>query len=141
MNSTISMNSVKVTNPSRQYEIILLQANFTIFTVDDLYMRIKAALPQAKIAVAMNESEPRVTRVVGNDNDPVACWIAQRNASANNVTLEFDGHDHTCGEFTKADIIIVADMFYTRCDSTSLLDTLVKARTNGAKVYIADGYP
>lgn len=68
MSSINSLNSVRIINPKRQYEVIIIQANFTIFTVDDLFMRLKAALPQAKIAVAMNESEPRVTRVVGNDD-------------------------------------------------------------------------
>ncbi|MHA1839201.1 MAG: adenosine-specific kinase [Candidatus Ranarchaeia archaeon] len=68
MDSTISLGSIKVVNPSRKYEVIIIQANFTIFTIDDLFMRLKAAIPNAKIAIAMNESEPKVTRVVGNDS-------------------------------------------------------------------------
>ena len=64
---------MKIINPDRKYEVIILQANFSIFTVDDLFMRLKATLPQVKIAVAMNESEPRVTRVVGNDEHMKDC--------------------------------------------------------------------
>ena len=65
MNSINSIKSIKIDNPDRSYEVILIQANFTIFTIDDLFMRLQAGLPGIEIAIAMNESEPEVTRVVG----------------------------------------------------------------------------
>jgi adenosine/AMP kinase len=65
LNSINSIKSIKIDNPDRSYEVILIQANFTIFTIDDLFMRLQAGLPGIEIAIAMNESEPEVTRVVG----------------------------------------------------------------------------
>jgi len=48
-------------------QIIVGMANFTIKTCDDLFRAILAAVPSVKVAVAMNEAAPRLTRVTGND--------------------------------------------------------------------------
>ncbi len=58
---------IKVDNPDGKYQVVIGQANFSIFTTDDLYRALLTAVPGIKLAVAMNEAVPKLTRVTGND--------------------------------------------------------------------------
>ena len=48
-------------------QILVGMANFTVKTCDDIFRAVLAAVPGVKVAVAMNEAAPRLTRVTGND--------------------------------------------------------------------------
>ena len=58
---------IKIENPEGRYQVIIGQANFSVFTTDDLYRALLTAVPEIKLAVAMNEAVPKLTRVTGND--------------------------------------------------------------------------
>ena len=58
---------VKIDNPEGKYQVVIGQANFSVFTTDDLYRALLTAVPGIKLAVAMNEAVPKLTRVTGND--------------------------------------------------------------------------
>lgn len=71
---------VKIENPEIKYQVIIGQANFSIFTTDNLFMTMLTTAPDIKCAVAMNEAVPKLTRVTAND--PELERIAARNALA-----------------------------------------------------------
>ncbi len=48
-------------------ECIIGQGNFSIFTIDDLSMKLKTSVPGIKFGMAMNEAKPKLTRSEGND--------------------------------------------------------------------------
>jgi len=48
-------------------ECIIGQGNFSIFTIDDLSMKLKTSVPGIKFGIAMNEAKPKLTRCEGND--------------------------------------------------------------------------
>jgi len=48
--------------------VIIGQANFSVFTVDDLYLSLITAAPNIKVGVAMNEAEPRLVRMNSNED-------------------------------------------------------------------------
>jgi len=48
-------------------ECIIGQGNFTIFTIEDLAVKLKTATPSIRFGIAMNEAKPRLVRVEGND--------------------------------------------------------------------------
>lgn len=58
--------------------VIIGQANFSVFTVDDLYMNLITAVPNIKIGIAMNEAAPRLVRF--NSNDERLGKLAVKNA-------------------------------------------------------------
>ena len=64
----MKLEAVKIENPDNRYQVIVGQANFTIFTCDDLFKALLTAVPGIKCAVAMNEAAPKLTRVTGNDD-------------------------------------------------------------------------
>ena len=59
--------AIKIKNPEQKYQIIVGQANFSIFTTDNLFMTMLTTVPGIKCAVAMNEAVPKLTRVTAND--------------------------------------------------------------------------
>ncbi|MET1123677.1 MAG: adenosine-specific kinase [Archaeoglobaceae archaeon] len=65
----MKIEKVDIINPEQRYQIIVGQANFTVFTVDDLFKSLLTAVPGIKAAVAMNEAAPKLVRVVGNDEE------------------------------------------------------------------------
>jgi len=71
---------VDVKNPDLKAEVVLFQGNFTIFTIDDLATRLKLAVPNLKFGFAMNESKPKLTRVIGTDS--LLTELAGKNAVA-----------------------------------------------------------
>lgn len=52
-----------------KYEVIIGQGNFSVLTVDDLYMVMKKAAGKGEFAVAMNESDPKLVRVNGTNEE------------------------------------------------------------------------
>ncbi|NHJ03342.1 MAG: adenosine monophosphate-protein transferase [Candidatus Heimdallarchaeota archaeon] len=60
--------AVKIQNPELKYQVIIGQANFSIFTTDNLFMTMLTTTPGIKCAVAMNEAVPKLTRVTSNDS-------------------------------------------------------------------------
>jgi len=60
--------AVKIQNPELKYQVIVGQANFSIFTTDNLFMTMLTTTPGIKCAVAMNEAVPKLTRVTSNDS-------------------------------------------------------------------------
>ncbi len=63
----MKLEVVSIENPENKYQVIIGQANFTIFTCDDIFKALLTAVPNIKCAVAMNEAAPKLTRVTGND--------------------------------------------------------------------------
>jgi adenosine/AMP kinase len=59
---------VAIENPYKA-EVIIAQGNFTVYTIDDLYLKIKFAIPGIKFGIGMNESVPKLTRAMGNDSE------------------------------------------------------------------------
>lgn len=59
-------------------QVMVGMANFTIKTCDDIFRALLGAVPGVKVAVAMNEAAPKLTRVTANDDDLET--LASRNA-------------------------------------------------------------
>lgn len=66
---TIKLSKVRIKNPETKYQVIIGQANFSIFTTDNLYMTLLTASSGIKCALAMNEAVPKLTRVTANDEE------------------------------------------------------------------------
>ena len=64
----VKIINVKIQNPELKYQVIIGQANFSIFTTDNLFMTMLTTTPGIKCAVAMNEAVPKLTRVTANDD-------------------------------------------------------------------------
>ncbi|MDB5050819.1 MAG: electron transfer flavoprotein beta subunit lysine methyltransferase-like [Fibrobacteres bacterium] len=78
-------------------------------------------------------------RAIANDIDPVALWMAERNAVANGVFLQVE--DRNLLESPPSpdwDVILVADLFYEKTVAETMLQWLGNARAQGAQVFIAD---
>ncbi len=80
----MKLEKIEILNPELRYQIVVGQANFTVFTVDDLYKSLLTAVPGIKVAVAMNEAAPKLVRVTGNDEElkKIAAENAQRIAAS-----------------------------------------------------------
>ena len=77
---TVKTSNVRIKNPELKYQVIIGQANFSIFTTDNLFMTMLTTVPGIKCAVAMNEAVPKLTRVTAND--PTLEKLASENALA-----------------------------------------------------------
>jgi adenosine/AMP kinase len=91
-------------------ECIIGQGNFSIFTVDDLALTLKTAVPGIECGIAMNEAKPKLTRAEGNDESlkeyaSNACLsigaghvfvIMMRKAFPINVLNTIKGYPTTC---------------------------------------------
>lgn len=78
-------------------------------------------------------------RVVANDLDPVALYVAGRNAAADGRALETDARDRTAGAPDEPfDLVLAADLFYQRSRAAGLLDGLRAWRRAGSEVLLAD---
>ncbi len=85
-------------------------------------------------------------KLIANDTDPVAVWMAGRNAARNGFGTQSDlALDLETKNLLQlppppeVDIILVGDMFYDRTVSLALVEWLGKARKQGAAILIADG--
>jgi predicted nicotinamide N-methyase len=77
--------------------------------------------------------------VIANDIDPIALWMAERNAAANRIRLVTEGGDLLRAPPDPAwGVILAADMFYQKTMADRMLAWLEKARRNGTQVFIAD---
>jgi hypothetical protein len=65
----MKLEKVEILNPENKYQVVIGQANFTVFTVDDLFRALLTSVPGIKVAVAMNEAAPKLVRVTGNDDE------------------------------------------------------------------------
>lgn len=65
----MKLEKVEILNPDLKFQVIVGQANFSVFTVDDLYRALLTTVPGIKVAVAMNEAAPKLVRVTGNDEE------------------------------------------------------------------------
>ncbi len=63
----MKLEVVGIENPENKYQVIVGQANFTVFTCDDIFKTLLTTVPSIRCAVAMNEAAPKLTRVTGND--------------------------------------------------------------------------
>ncbi len=63
----MKLEVVGIENPENRYQVIIGQANFTVFTCDDIFRTLLTSVPRIRCAVAMNEAAPKLTRVTGND--------------------------------------------------------------------------
>jgi len=61
-------------------QVIIGQANFSIYTTDNLFRELLTTVPGIKCAVAMNEAEPKLVRF--NQNDERLGELAAKNALA-----------------------------------------------------------
>ncbi len=60
---------VNVLEEKGKYEVIIGQGNFSVLTVDDLYMLLKKTAGKGEFAIAMNESDPKLVRVNGTNEE------------------------------------------------------------------------
>ncbi len=65
----MKLEKIEILNPENKYQVIIGQANFSVFTTDDLFRALLTAVPGIKVAVAMNEAAPKLVRVTGNDEE------------------------------------------------------------------------
>ncbi|MHA1265661.1 MAG: adenosine-specific kinase [Candidatus Helarchaeota archaeon] len=61
-------------------QVIIGQANFSIYTVDNLFRELLTTIPGIKCAVAMNEADPKLVRF--NHNDKRLGNLVAKNALA-----------------------------------------------------------
>lgn len=80
-------------------------------------------------------------KVVGNDIDPVALYIARKNMVANNVQIQFDNRDllDENNSIEDFDTVLIADMFYEREKSKVLMEFIDSINQKGSEIIIADG--
>jgi predicted nicotinamide N-methyase len=89
--------------------------------------------------VAIAAAQNGAARVMGCDLDPTAVVIAHGNAAANQVEVDFLCQDVVaCCGGERFDLILVADLFYQKEFSLSLLTALVEAQGRGSTIIIAD---
>ena len=77
--------------------------------------------------------------VISNDIDPVACRAMALNAALNNVEFKIDSRDWLISGPPEADLLIAADIFYTREIAEQLEPLLRDKAAAGVEVWIADG--
>lgn len=65
----VKITNIEIKNPETKYQVIIGQANFSIFTTDDLFKTLLTSVPGIKCAVAMNEAVPKLTRVTANEKE------------------------------------------------------------------------
>jgi predicted nicotinamide N-methyase len=90
------------------------------------------------VGIAAARAGARV--VVANDLDPVALYLTERNAEANQVHLNPETRDLlTLKTLEGVDVLLVSDLFYTKDEAGRMLDFLHRVRSRGTLVLIADG--
>ena len=63
----IELKAVKI-EKEKDDQVIIGQANFSIYTTDNLFRDLLTTVPGIKCAVAMNEAEPKLVRFDQNDD-------------------------------------------------------------------------
>lgn len=79
-------------------------------------------------------------RVIANDIDPAALWMAEITASLNLACLEVEGRDLLAGapQLARGDVILVGDLFYSRPLGARVAGWIDAAWSAGAVVYVGD---
>ncbi|MHC1590715.1 MAG: adenosine-specific kinase [Candidatus Helarchaeales archaeon] len=75
--SEIKIKTIDIEKEPRD-QVIIGQANFSIYTVDNIFRDLLTTAPGIKLGVAMNEAEPKLTRF--NSNDQRLGKLASENA-------------------------------------------------------------
>lgn len=79
-------------------------------------------------------------RVIANDTDEISLTMARANALVNEAIIEFNRDDLLArGVPVPAEVVLVADMFYTKEQARQLGRLLQEYRAAGALVLVADG--
>jgi predicted nicotinamide N-methyase len=80
------------------------------------------------------------SRVISNDIDPAALWMAQLNANQNAVAIECSREDLLDSEppVPPVQVILAGDLFYAREMSGRVETWLRKASARGARVLVGD---
>ncbi len=90
-------------------------------------------------AVALTAAKFGAAGVVANDIDPLAIWMTQTNAEANNLTLTTSLENLIAGPPSPGfDLILVGDLFYDKSVSIAMLSWLREARNQGSEIWICD---
>jgi predicted nicotinamide N-methyase len=78
--------------------------------------------------------------VIANDIDQIALEVTDANAHANGVVVTLNDIDLlTAPTDFAADVVLVADMFYTQSQAEKLMGLLQRLRAAGSTVLIGDG--
>ncbi len=89
--------------------------------------------------VAIAAAAAGAAHVVANDVDPAALAVALQNAAANRVHIEGDNTDlldHPSS--VRADLVLVADLFYERQQAGRIAVFLQAVRRSGTRAIVAD---
>ncbi len=76
---SVKLVAIKI-EKEKDDQVIIGQANFSIYTTDNLFRELLTTVPGIKCAVAMNEAEPKLVRF--NQNDERLGELASKNALA-----------------------------------------------------------
>jgi predicted nicotinamide N-methyase len=79
-------------------------------------------------------------RVIANDIDPAALWMARRNSEENGVALELSEADLLANEppVPPVEVILAGDLFYARAMAARVEPWLREAARRGALVLVGD---
>jgi len=73
------MNTIVIDiEKDKEDQVIIGQANFSIYTVDNIFRTLLTTTPNIKCGVAMNEADPKLVRF--NENDSRCGELAAKNA-------------------------------------------------------------
>jgi adenosine/AMP kinase len=75
----IELKVIKI-EKEKDDQVIIGQANFSIYTTDNLFRELLTTVPGIKCAIAMNEADPKLVRY--NQNDERLGSLAAKNALA-----------------------------------------------------------
>jgi predicted nicotinamide N-methyase len=79
-------------------------------------------------------------KVIANDTDEISLTMARANALVNEAIIDFNnGNLLTQEPFFSVEVVLIADMFYTREQARYLIQLLQRYKATGTRVLIADG--
>lgn len=80
-------------------------------------------------------------QAIVNDIDPVALYIAKKNAQANDVLPLYDSRNYLelSADWGHIDLVLISDMFYQRSQAPLLYEFCKQAHEKGIQILIADG--
>ncbi|MHA1269719.1 MAG: adenosine-specific kinase [Candidatus Helarchaeota archaeon] len=103
--------------------IIIGQANFSVFTVDDLYRSLITAVPNILIGIAINEAQPKLVRF--NSNDDRLGELASKNAlkiGASHVFVIFMRNGYPINVMKNIkDVVGVCNIYVATANPTQLI--------------------
>lgn len=79
------------------------------------------------------------SKVMANDVDPSALYIAKKNSNSNNLHIITEDRNWLLEKDAPVyDLVLASDMFYERSSASGSLEFLLKCKSKGAQVLIAD---